>query len=69
MSKDIHVNLSHPTVSMFVGMHMTTNHPCVVKLIEMKIIPFTVLHDFAYDFIGKLMFCSTNLPCSNKKEA
>ena len=41
MSKEIqvHVNLSHPTVSMFVSMHITTNHQCVVKLIKMKIIP------------------------------
>ena len=30
---------SNSTVSMFVSMHITTNQPCVVKLIKMKIIP------------------------------
>ena len=50
--------------SKFVNMHMTTNHPCVVKLNESY--PFTVLHNFAYDFIRNLMFSSTNFVTKKK---
>ena len=50
--------------SKFVSMHMTTNHPCVVKLNENY--PFNVRHDFVYDFIRKLMICSTNFTTKEK---
>ena len=46
-------------------MHMTTNHPFVVKLNENY--PFTVLYNFVYDFIRKLiMLCSANFVTKKK---
>ena len=41
----------------FVSMHTMTSHPYVVMLNENL---STAPHDFAHDFIRKLMFCSTN---------
>ena len=50
--------------SKFVCVHMKTNHPNVVRLNQND--PFTVLHDFAYHFLRKLMFCSTNFVTKKK---
>ena len=53
------VNISHPIVSIVhvASLSVWISDMTIIKLLNY---PLTVLHDFAYDFIRKLMFCSTN---------
>ena len=58
---------SHPIVSIVVVCQYTYDNKSPMYCFKLNgNYPFTVLHDFAYDFIRKLMFCSTNF--RNKKE-